>query len=143
MQSGRHGFTLVEALIVVVIAGALLLMSLPRLDRALARREVTNARAAVATLVLRARTAAVQRRQPVRVAVDSATAWISAETASGPVLLSSLPLRESFGIVASASADGFTVQPNGLVIGGTPFTVWLARGGITDSVRITGYGRVQ
>lgn len=128
---------------VLGLVGILMLIAFPRIERMLVRRDLTAARAGFSALVLRARTAAVDRRQPIRLEVDSASVWLSATTPNGPETIATLPLQAEFGVIAAASARGFTVQPTGLVKGGTPFTVRFARGGINDSVQVTGYGRIR
>lgn len=143
MARGRGGFTLIEAATVLGLVGMLVLIALPRIERVLVSRDLAAARASFSTLLLRARTAAVDRRQPIRVEIDSASVWLLASTPNGPEAIATLPLREEFRVIAAASASGFTVQPTGLVKGGTPFTVRFARGGLTDSVQVTGYGRIR
>ncbi len=143
MARGRAGFTLIEAATVLGLVGMLMLIALPRIERVLVSRDLAAARAGFSALVLRARTAAVDRRQPIRLEIDSASVWLSASTPNGPETIATLALREEFRVIAAASASGFTVQPTGLVKGGTPFTVRFARGGMTDSVQVTGYGRIR
>lgn len=128
---------------VLGLAGILMLLALPRIERMLVRRDLAAARAGFSALVLRARIAAVDRRQPIRIEVDSASVWLSASTPNGPETVATLPLREEFRVLATATSSGFTVQPSGLVKGGTPFTIRFQRAGLADSVRVTGYGRIQ
>ena len=135
----RGGFSLLEMLIVVVLLGLLTLMSMPRIERALVRRDLAGARAATTSLIARAKSAAVQRRRPVTLAIDSSLAVLS----SGPQFLALVHYQSLFGVRANASAASLTVQPTGLVTTGTPFTIRFTKGSRTDSVLVTGYGRVQ
>jgi type II secretory pathway pseudopilin PulG len=72
------GFTGIEMLIVVIIAGVLLAMALPALGRARARQGVLNARDALVTLAARARAVAIEKGDAASLRVDAITdrAWI-------------------------------------------------------------------
>lgn len=130
-------------LIVVVLLGVGALMAMPRLERAMVRRDLAGARAATTTLMLQAKAAAVQLRRPVTLSVDSLRAVLTVPTSSGTRHLALVHLKSSFGVSVSSSSPTIVVQPTGLVAAGTPFTVRFAKGARSDSVRVTGYGRVQ
>ncbi len=60
-RRGRPGFTLVELLFVVLIAGILMSFAMPAFREYISRREVINARTAFMMAATRARAAAVER----------------------------------------------------------------------------------
>ncbi|MGQ0561154.1 MAG: pilus assembly FimT family protein [Gemmatimonadota bacterium] len=83
MHSGaRAGFTLLELLIVLSIAGVLLTITLPRFGQMQARQQIANARDAYVWLAARARSLAVERGTKVYLEIDPALdrAWIRAGT---------------------------------------------------------------
>jgi prepilin-type N-terminal cleavage/methylation domain-containing protein len=137
------GFTLIEMMLVVTIVGIVVLMAMPRIEQALVRRDLAGARAATATLILQAKASAVQRRRPVTLSIDSMRAVLTAPTPSGVRHIALVHIKSSFGVATSSSAGSITVQPTGLIATGTPFTVRFYKGSQSDSVRVTGYGRVQ
>jgi prepilin-type N-terminal cleavage/methylation domain-containing protein len=138
-----NGFSLVEVVLVVSIVGLLALLSVPRIERALAARELAAARSSVTALWLRARVTAVQQRRPVVLTVSGGVVSASTSTSGGPVLVGTVPLLSEFGVNVTSPATSLTVAPTGLVLKGTPFLVRLARSGLTDSLRIVGYGRIE
>ena len=48
-----------------------------------------------------------------------------------------------FGVTATATPTTVTIQPSGLVRTGLPFQLVLVRSSAADTVRITGYGRIE
>ncbi len=142
-SSRRSGFSLAEMLLVVSVLSVLTLMAVPRLERAVAARDLVAAKAAISAVFLRARAAAVDRRQSVLFTVDGGVASASATSPSGPVLVAEVPLRTQFSVQVTAPGRSLLIEPTGLIRSGTPFVIRLARSTLTDSVRITGYGRVE
>jgi prepilin-type N-terminal cleavage/methylation domain-containing protein len=143
-RRARAGFSLVEMMVVVAIIGILTLMALPRIDTALSRRDVAAAKSGLANLFLRAKVAAVSNRRPTTVSVASGSAYATLTTVTGTTqYVGGMIVFSNSGVTASPSAGSLTIQPTGLVTNGTPFTVRLTKGSITDSVVVLGYGRVQ
>lgn len=143
-RSADNGFTLFEVLIVVVMLGVLALMAVPRLERGMVRRDLAGARAGMSAFVLRAKATAVQRRRPVTLTVETDRASLSVPTAGGGTqLVGVLNLNADYGVQLTSSAATLVFQPTGLVASGTPFTVWVAKAGHSDSIRVTGFGRVE
>lgn len=141
--SSRSGFTLTEAILVVSVLSILALLAIPRIERTLAGRDLVSARAATSSLLLRARGAAVERRQPVLFTVSGGDLSASVTTPSGPEVVAVVQLRSQFGVQVSAPARSLVIEPTGLIRSGTPFVLELRRAGLTDTVEITGFGRVQ
>jgi Tfp pilus assembly protein FimT len=78
MPRRTAGFTGIEMLIVLIIAGILLAMAMPALGRAWVRQGTLNARDTLVALSSRARAVAIERGDTVRLRVDAVTdrAWI-------------------------------------------------------------------
>jgi len=144
-RSGTAGFSLLEMLTVVVMIGVLTLITMPRIERALSRRDVSAARVELANLFLRAKVAAVSARRQTTLNVASGTAYVTQVDQSGATqYVSGALVFTTSGVTATPTASSLAIQPTGLVTGGvTPFTVVLSKNGFTDSVVVSGYGRVQ
>ena len=138
------GFSLVEALVVVVILGILTLILAPRLEPITAGRAVAGARAGFTSLYNLARTYAVQSRGTAVVSVTSGIA-LATVTAGGTTrsIGSAIVFDSTFRVQATANPTSITIQPSGLVTTGMPFELVLVRSGVVDTVRITGFGRIK
>jgi len=143
-RQSTSGFSLVEALTVVVIAGILTIMVLPRIEPLAAGRGVSGARAGFTGLYTLARLTALQTHGTAVVSVSGGRA-VATITVGGTTksIGSAVAFDSTFKVTASASSSTITIQPTGLVTTGLPFTLVLTRSGAVDSVRISGYGRVE
>jgi type II secretory pathway pseudopilin PulG len=132
-------------MIVVVIIGVLALLVAPRIEPVMASRSVSAAKAGFSTLYSRARMAAVQTRRPATLTVDQNTASAIITLANGTTQNVGMAIRfdSTYGVTATASPSTVNIQPTGLVTGGLPFTLVLVRSSAADTVRITGYGRIE
>ena len=143
--TGRsRGFSLLELLLVVVVIGILLAMVAPRIATALSRRSVVGATAGFESLFRRARATAIQSRLPATITFASGVASVSVVRAGSSVVIGqNLDFPDQYGVTATASAVTLQIEPTGLVLAGTPFTLIATKGDAADTVRITGYGRVE
>ena len=138
------GFSLVEAIVVVAILGVLVLLVAPRLDPIIAGRNVSSARAGFTNLYSRARIAAVQSRRTATITVSGDMASATVAMPGGPQAVGTVIQFDSlFGVQATASPTSVTIQPTGLVTTGLPFELVLVRSSVVDTVRITGFGKIQ
>src|SRR4051794_22227538 len=78
LRRSRAGFTLIETLISLVVAGLLMSIGLPRMRAALLKANVRGARTAVIALYQQARGAALESRRTVTVQITSGTALVTA-----------------------------------------------------------------
>jgi len=79
MESRRSGFTIVEMVVTLLVAGILLRIVVAASGPLMDRMTVDSARTSFASLAARARARAVERGQTVVLSVDPATdsAWVS------------------------------------------------------------------
>lgn len=142
--AGRHGFTLIEMLIVVVVIGILIGLAVPRVATALARRDVFGATSSFASFYREARTAALQTRQAATIQIASGTAVIT--VSPGGVLDTigrPLNFATEFGLTPTTTATTLRIEPTGLILTGTPFTLVATKRGVADTVAVIGLGRIQ
>ena len=144
-RRSTDGFSLVEAMIVVVIIGVLTLIIAPRIEPIMASRSVASARAGFSNLYSRARIAAVQTRRQATITVDQNTAWavISLATGGTQNVGGAIRFDSTYGVTATASPTSVVIQPTGLVTSGLPFQLVLVRSNAADTVLIEGYGRIK
>ena len=74
----RSGFTLIEALVVVVILGLITLIGFPRISAAMVRSDLRSARTTVVNLVATARAASIQTGRRTWVKFDGDNAFVLA-----------------------------------------------------------------
>ena len=140
----RRGFSLTELLLVVVVIGILLAMTAPRIASALARRSVVGAATGFESLFRRAKATAIQSRLPATITFASGVASVSVVRAGSSVVVGqNLDFAAQYGVAAAPSAVTLQIEPTGLVLTGTPFMFIATKGDAADTVRITGYGRVE
>ena len=141
--SARSGFSLVEMMIAIVVAGLMLAIATPKVRATVIRQEVHAARAAVANMYARARIHALQSRKPTTVHFNGTQTWVTAtdgavlDTVGAVVDLTSL-----YGVSVAASQAQIGFTPTGFTSIGSAKVV-VARSGYRDSVQVTGYGRLK
>ena len=144
-----RGFTFIEVLIVMVLIGIIAALGIPRIRDAIQKNNVHGARAALGTLVAKARGVAVQRGCKSAVHFTSGTAgtvWITACKVSNSALTDTVgtveQLAARFSVTFTAGADSVTFMPNGVSPDNTLTVLRVASSGITDSVMINQVGKV-
>ena len=131
-------------LVVVSILGILVLLAMPRIERALSDRDVRSAKVGLANLVVNGKMSAASARRPVTLTVTPDLASLTMVNSSGATQFLSAVNFSRAKVVASPSAAKLTIQPTGMIAtGGTPYSVTMTKGGVKDSVVVTGYGRVR
>lgn len=145
---GRRGFTLIEVLIVVVIAGLMLRVALPYVQVGMAKANVTGALGAIASLHALARTSAVQKGRTAVLVVNHAdgTALVllrqtgsatAVDTVGGVVDLAS-----RWGVTVSATSDSTVFTPLSIGTGSSNNTIITQKGGFADTLVISAAGRL-
>lgn len=140
----RAGFSLIELMIVITIIGLMLAMAMPRIQDTLVRRNLQGSRAAVVNLYARARVTALQQRRTTTVNFNGTSAWITAPRAAGGLdtVGAVTNLLTQYGVAVAATGN-ITITPTGLVNAGTPIQINVTKSGKSDSVMVSGYGRLQ
>ena len=139
----QAGFSLVEMMVAIVVAGLTLAIATPKVRSTLVRREVAAARGAVANMYARARIHALQSRHPTTVHFNGTQTWVTAtdgavlDTVGGVVDLTAL-----YGVSVAASQAQIGFTPTGFTSIGSAKVV-VSRSGYRDSVQVSGYGRLK
>ncbi len=143
----RHGFTLVEAVLTVVIAGLLAMFGFPTFSRALNARAAWNARAVAIGMYAQARANASETGRATTLQWTSNTAVITATPRlnggiGSDTIGSVRNFNSMFGVtVTGTPATVLAIDPRGLGTSAST-TVFFTRNGVRDSILVTGYGRV-
>ena len=140
----RAGFSLIEMLIVITIMGLMLAVVMPNLREGLVMRDLQSARSALANMYARARVNALQTRKSSTVHFSTTQVWVTAPLGAGVDTVGAvIDLTSAYGVSVDASAGSITVLPTGLANLGSTVTVKVTRSGKSDSVMVSGYGRLQ
>jgi prepilin-type N-terminal cleavage/methylation domain-containing protein len=140
----RAGFSLLEMMIAVTISGLMLAIVMPRVQGATTGLDVRGARVAITNLYARARVTAIQTRRTTTLNLSGSSVWITSPRLAGGLdtLGAVTNLTTEYGVAVTASGN-VTILPTGLVNAGTPVVIKVTRSGKSDSVTISGYGRLQ
>ena len=142
MRGHTLGFTLVELLFVVLLAGVTTASFAPFARRQRDRSLVVGAREAVVGVFAQARTAAMESGGArVRVVADPARA----EAIGHAGVLRSVAIAEEFGVAVSLDGSAYAeLTYDGLGIGRlSSETITLTRGSETTQLIVSAYGRVR
>ena len=147
-MSRRHGFTLIEMLMVVVIISLTTLMAVPRFRAAVNRSNMLSARAKVMASFSAARAAAAGSGRVTTMHVSGNSVWVTATprlktSGSGMVDTIVLPkhLYTLYGITATPTRrHRRCINQTGLGSNGSDIV--LSHGSLGDTIRISQYGRV-
>lgn len=144
MRRARRGFSLMELLIVIVVLGILVLVLAPRVGPTTARREVTGATEAFASIFRQGRASAVQMRQTVTLSFTSGVGTLLVSP-GGVLDTIGTPMNfpNDFGITPTVSSATIVVGPTGIVTSGTPFTFTATKRGESRTITVTGAGRIE
>jgi prepilin-type N-terminal cleavage/methylation domain-containing protein len=137
----RAGFTLPELLIVLCLISILFGLAVARIAAAADRTAVRSAAADAATVFTAARTAALYRRAPVAVIIDTLSRTIAAR--SGAVLLVRRDLGGVYGVRLSVSRDSMAFDARGLGLGAANLSLVARRGRAVDTLFLSRAGRVR
>jgi prepilin-type N-terminal cleavage/methylation domain-containing protein len=146
----RSGFTLVEALVVVVLLGMMTAIAFPRVSAAMIRNDLRGARTTMINLVATARAASVQSNRVAWIKRNGNTAYVAAFPRT-PFLAGSTtdtigPVRNlnaAYGVTMSG-ADSIQFDPRGFGswTGPALVTITLSRSSYSENITIDGLGRV-
>ena len=143
----RGGFTLVEAMVVLVMMAIVLVIGFPSLNRARVKSDIRSARNQAVGLYYQARSSALMTGRFTTLAFSGNQAVITATPRlSGPGTADTIGNVEDLGRLYGVTVSGtpsstLTVDPRGLG-SSAPTTVYFTRQGQQDSLMVTGFGRV-
>lgn len=146
----RQGFSAIELLVVFVIIGIIAAFGIPRVRNAVIKSNVRSAKAAMGTLVVKARAAAVARGCNATMTLTSGptgTVAISVcnVTSTGTQILGGVDsLAARFNVTMTPSASTLQFDPRGLATTYATLVVGFASadGSIRDSVIVNQLGQV-
>lgn len=141
----RPGFTFIEILIVMIIAGIVLAIAAPRLGTASSRSDVRSAKQEVAAYLSHARAAAIQQGREARFVVDGNNIRVIVDNGDGTwALAADHNVGAETGATLSATRDSVRFDPRGLAIGNNPIaTIVATKNDFRDSVCVIGLGRID
>ena len=134
------GFTLPELLVVLLVLAIVLGFAFVRLGAAADRAAVRAAVSDAAAVFVGARNAALYRRSPVAVRIDTLTGLLL--TRADSIVLRRRDLR-TFGVHLSASRDSMAFDGRGLGVGGANLSLVVRRGQAVDTLFLSRLGRVR
>lgn len=151
----RYGFTLVEALIVVVILGLIVLIGFPKVSAAMMKSDLRSARTTVINLVATARAASVQTNRRTWIKFEGNRVSVLARprrTVGGgvgidpPDTIGTVQnLSAQYGVTVTTGVDPDSIQfdPRGFGVSlGVPPSIVVSRSGHSETVSLDGLGRV-
>jgi prepilin-type N-terminal cleavage/methylation domain-containing protein len=134
------GFTLPELLVALLLVSVILGIAFVRLGAAADRAAVRAAASEAASVFVAARNAAIYRRAPVAVRIDTLSAMLL--TRADTIVLTRRDLHV-LGISMSASRDSMAFDARGLGVGAANLSLVLRRGRATDTLFLSRLGRVR
>jgi len=142
----RHGFSLIEMLIVMVVIGLTSLIALPKMNAAFTHSNVISAKSKLASLYSIARSTAVSTGQTAILRVNGNQVYVYArprlKVGAGTVDTITQPtnLSTEYGVALSGGVDSVRISPNGLGLDSA--VIILTKSSWLDTVIISRYGRV-
>lgn len=145
----RSGFTLIEALIVVVILGLIVLLGYPKVGAAMAKTDLRSARTTVINLVATARAASVQTNRRTWIKFEGNKAYVLARPRQKPPLVGNevdtvgtvQNLSAQYKVTVAPALDSIQFDPRGFGVS-LADTITLSRNSHTETVTLDGLGRV-
>jgi prepilin-type N-terminal cleavage/methylation domain-containing protein len=137
----RKGFTLVELMLALAVAGLLFGIALPRLSGALDHIEVASAANHLIAAHQRARMMAITRGQVLVLSVQAANLAIRSRGQTAPLWTEAGPADSR--VALEGPARQFIFSPEGLSLGLSNSTLRLTRGDASRTIVISRLGRVR
>ena len=147
-SSGHRGFTMIEIMIVVVIAGLMLRIALPYIRVRMAKANITGSLSAITSLHALARTSAIQKGRTAVLVVNHATGTalvILRRTGSATVVDtvgSVVNLTSRWGVTVTTTSDSTVFTPLSIGTGSANNTITVSKGGFSQSLVISAAGRL-
>ncbi len=140
----RRGFTILELIIVIVVAGVVMTIGFPKVHDLMVQQRVSRASTAVQNTLEAAFAIAGRNRRPIRISWDSSKMQLAVTDRAGTVFYRRTGLgQDPYGLTSSDvtfSASPIEVFPNGLA--NDSLTITLSTGGVTKKVGMSRGGMV-
>ena len=137
----RRGFSLIELVLVMTLAGMVCLTVVQALTLQLDRMAVRNAIAEAAGALARARDEALARRAVVRVRIDTGQRTLIVR--SGNEHIARHALGHAHGVTLTTTRDSIAFDVRGLGHGAANLTLVARRGRAADTLVVSRLGRVR
>jgi prepilin-type N-terminal cleavage/methylation domain-containing protein len=145
----RRGFSLIETMVVLVIAGIVMSISLPKFASMRDRMSVRSAKQQFSSYLVTARAAAIRQSQSGHFHANSNTIWSSVNQPDGTVanVSRAVSLRTARGVTitrdgSAPSQDSIVFDSRGMGATGAPRTYVFTRNGVKDSVCVSILGLI-
>ena len=144
----KRGFSAIELLVVFVIIGIIAAFGMPRIRNAVIKSNVRSAKAAMGTLVVKARAAAVARGCNATMTLTTGTTGTVAISVcnvngTGSQMLGGVDsLAARFNVAMAPSSGTLTFDPRGLATNYGTLVIGFSSNSISDSVIINQLGQV-
>lgn len=142
----RDGFTLVELVMVIVVAGLILIIGVPRMNSAVVDSNIRGARNSVHNMLAQARAGATEYGRATAVRFNGNQAYVTVATGQLVNPLDTLGevrnLNREFGVTVGASAALVSYDPRGFGLNGGNVTLTFTRSGHADTLVVSSFGRV-
>lgn len=137
----NKGFTLIEVVIAITIAGALSAITLSRAGSFIDRIEVHGATMEAESMFSRARHIAIARGSATTLDIDPLRSTLTIRGSTD--VLSSRDLQAAHGVKLDTNRTSITYSPIGVGYGAANFTMILSRGRAADTISVSRLGRVR
>jgi prepilin-type N-terminal cleavage/methylation domain-containing protein len=138
---GRAGYTLLELLLVLMIAGLVMAIAIPRGLRLLDRMAVQSAAGDVQATLSLARSLALAGGASVAVDVDSTSGILRVRR--GAEILLTRGIGHAHGVQLDRTRDSLTYDPRGLGRGAANLSLVVRRRAAAETVFVSRLGRVR
>lgn len=144
----RRGFTMIEILVVIVIAGLMLRVALPYIRTGMAKANITGSLSAIASLHAVARNSAVQKGRTAVLVVNHSTGTalvLLRRTGSATVVDTVgavVDLVSRWGVTVTTTFDSTVFSPLSIGTGSSSNTITASKGGFSNSLVISAAGRL-
>jgi prepilin-type N-terminal cleavage/methylation domain-containing protein len=142
----RRGYTLTELLIVVVMVGALTLMSLPKFSGLVERNQLSAAREEITAALATARASAVQKGRAATVRFSGNTMWVTVVTSNAGATTTVVPVKQFmtlYNVSVAATDTTITYDMRGFTRLGSTGVFRIVGASRRDSVCITAAGQIM
>lgn len=136
-----HGFTLIEIVLVISLAGILSAITLSKAGGFIDRIEVHGATTEAESMFSRARHIAIARGIQTTLDIDPVRQTLSIKAASE--VLTSRDFNATHGVDINTNRTSITYSPIGVGYGAANFTMILSRGRAADTIYVSRLGRVR